>query len=252
MHLILSCLFLVFSCVRGLAAQSDNWFDPAFLEADTLESGTGFIRVPSPEVLTGGVVGASIHRYNVKLGYGLWDRVEIGITADLDGYNLQLDGSRNQLFFGRLRLLDAERFGLGLSVGVEGVGFEDLGFRSFGYLPKPSLTNLERGYVVAGGVVPFYRSLMLSVGWGGGALPAAAFFNASLVVMPGLLAMAEYDGRGTNLGLRLLVSPRAKLDLDLIRTQSLDTNLPFAEVLEHNIRFGITYTEPWPFRLGRE
>jgi hypothetical protein len=249
---MLKWFFALFMLVSlGLrAGLEDDWFDPAFIEANTLNAGTGFILVPSPEVIPGGVVSAAIHRYQVKVDYGLWNVAELGITADLDGYRLLEDGSRDQILYARARLLSVEKQGIGLSVGVDGVGFEDLGLRGLGYLPKAALENLERFYAVAGLPLPFYPSLMLSAGFGTGAMPAHYFFNLSKVVIPGLLAMGEYDGFGTNLGLRLLLSPRIKLDLDFVHTQAVDRNRPFADVLENNLRFGITYSEAWSTGLA--
>ena len=239
-------LVLILLPGSAFAGRDDNWFDPAYLEANTLHAGTGFIDMPSPEVIPGGVVSASIHRYQVKIDYGLWDLLELGLSADLDGYDVRNDALRNQLFFGRLRLLDAERFGLGLSIGVDGVGPEDLGFSSVGFTPKPSLENLQRFYAVTGAVLPFYQSMMISVGLVTGFQPPALLLNISKVVMPGMLAMAEYDGQATSLGLRVLVSPKVKLDFAVFHTQDIDPNLTFARVLDRNIRFGISYSEPWP------
>ena len=239
-------LILALCCaVRASASVDDDWFDPAFIESNAIYGGTGFILVPSPEILSSGVIAGAIHRYQVKLSYGLWDLFELGVTTDLDGYKLLADGSRNQLFFARLRLLNEEKHGIALSVGADGLGLEDLGGRSAGFLPKPSLEHLERAYAVAGAALPFYPSLMLTAGFGSGAMRPHFFFNASKVLMPGLLLMGEYDGFATNLGSRFLLSPRIKLDFDFIDCQSVDKNKPFRLVLENNVRFGITYSEPW-------
>lgn len=227
----------------------DDWFDPAFIEANTLKAGTGFILVPSPEVIPAGVISASIHRYQVKIDYGLWDLLELGVTADLDGYRLWEDGSRNQILYARARLLSYDKNGIGLSIGADGIGFEDLGGKSAGFLPKASLENLERVYAVAGLPLPFYPSLMVTAGWGSGAMPAHYFFNVAKVVMPGLLAMAEYDGFGSNFGARFLLSPRIKLDVDFTHTQEVYRETPLAKMLENNVRFGISYTEPWNLSL---
>ena len=236
---------LLLLATPAFASVEDDWFDPAFIEANTLKAGTGFILVPSPEVIPGGVVSASIHRYQIKVDYGLWDIFELGITSDLDGY-LLTDAYHNQLFYARLRLLSADKNGIGLSVGADGLGLEDFGLPA---QPKASLEHLERIYAVAGLPLPFYPSMMLTAGWGTGAMPAHYFFNVSKVMIPGLLAMAEYDGFGTNFGARFLLSPKIKLDIDFVHTQEVDGNKPFALVLENNIRFGITYSEPWSASL---
>lgn len=228
------------------AGFDDDWFDPAFIESNTLNAGTGFILVPSPEVIPDGVVSAAIHRYQVKINYGLWDILELGVAADLDGYRFFWENkSRNQVFYARARIFSAERHGIGLSLGVDGVGLEDLGAKSVGYLPKATLEPLERLYAVAGLPLPFYPSLMVTAGFGSGAMPPHYFFNVSKVVIPGLLAMAEYDGFFTNVGARFLLSPRIKLDLNFIRAQQVTLDTPLARVLDNNVWFGITYSEPW-------
>ena len=247
--LILS--LLAFLPVTASAALDDGWFDPAYLEANTLDGGTGFIEVPSPEVIPGGVVSVSIHRYEVKVDYGLWDRLELGIAANLDGYEIK-NWTQNQLFYGRLRLLDSETYGVGLSLGADGLGPSDFIGSNFHFVAKPELSHLERYYAVAGAVLPLLPSVMLTVGWETGSVPHQILLNLSKVVMPGLLAMAEYDGQGTNLGARMLLSPRVKLDLDFFHTQDLEPDQPFARVLDRNIFFGITYSEPWPARNGQD
>lgn len=249
-HLFLTLILLLPGALFG--AMDDNWFDPAYLEANTLYAGTGFIDVPSPEVIPSGILSAAIHRYQIKVDYGFWDVLELGLTADLDGYNLTKDGDRNQLYYGRLRLLSSERFGLGLSLGFDGIGPEDMGLQSFGYIPKTALEGRQRIYLVSGAVLPFYQSMMITLGWVGQVGPPALLLNISKVVMPGMLAMAEYDGKGTNLGIRILVSPTTKLDLSFYHTQDMDTNQAFARVLDRNVRFGVTYSEPWqpPTWLG--
>lgn len=227
----------------------DDWFDPAFIEANTLKGGTGFISVPSPEVIPGGVLSASIHRYQVKLDYGLWDTLEVGITADLDGYLLE-DVERNQILYARARLLSHEKHGVGLSLGVDGVGPEDLGLKSIGLNPSPRLELMERLYAVTGLPLPFYPSMMITAGWGSGAMPAHWFVNISKVLIPGLLLMAEYDGFGSNYGARFLLSERIKLDLDFINVQGVYSDSSGAKILNDHIRFGITYSEPWSSGLA--
>jgi hypothetical protein len=242
----LIAIFLLLAAHLCASLEEDDWFDPAFIEANTLTGGTGFIFVPSPEVIPGGVVSAAIHRYQIKIDYGLWDVFELGVTANLDGYHID-QAYHNQLFYGRARILSQDRNGIALSVGFDSVGLQDLGLPTE---PNPSLAGQERFYAVSGLALPFYPSLMLTAGWGAGAMPDRWFFNMSKVVIPGLLAMAEYDGVGTNFGVRFLLSPRIKLDLDLTHTQYIYSDTTMAEALESNVWFGISYTEPWNLNLA--
>jgi len=52
--------------------------------------------------------------------------------------------------------------------------------------------------------------------------------------LPGLLSIGEYDGVGTNLGFRALLSTQIKLDLAVIHLQGIDPANTFAMVLEDN------------------
>lgn len=269
---MIKCLFITFCLSLGLvsllhAGIDDDWFDPAFIEANSVNGGTGFITVPSPEVIPGGELSAAIHLYQMDLDYGLWNFIEIGFSANLRTFQQDTDIYKNELLYARMRLLSVEKEGIGLSIGVQGLGWNDLGFDSLGYIAKASLENMERYYVVAGAPLPFYPSLMVTAGYSSGVLPFYSaltvtpvtsngsqpsnyFFNLSKVVFPGLLGMIEYDGFGTNVGARLLLSPRIKLDIDFIDNQSVYTSQPFADVLHDNISFGITYTEPWSMSLA--
>jgi hypothetical protein len=245
---MLKCLIAIFLLTSATlsAGLEDDWFDPAFIEANSLEGGSGFVLVPSPEVIPGGVVSAAIHRYQVKIDYGLWDIFEFGLTANLDGYYVdQL--YHNQLFFGKARLLSLDKNGIGLSVGFESIGLQDLGVPT---LPNPNLVGQERFYVVSGLPVPFYPSLMVTAGWGAGAMPDRWFFNLSKVIIPGMLGMAEYDGFYSNFGVRFLLSTRIKLDLDLTHAQAITADTTMSDALENNVWFGITYSEPWSISLA--
>jgi hypothetical protein len=260
---MIKCFFIVClalaSCLH--AGVDDDWFDPAFVEANTAFGGTGFITVPSPEVVPQGELDAAIHLYQVAIGYGLWNYFEFGFSANLEDFEVFSDTYSNELFYAKMRLLSVEKEGIGLSIGCEGLGLNDFGIDDISFVPKArlfvpkaSLVNMEHYYVVAGAPLPFYPSLMVTAGYIGGEMTPSGFFNVSKVLIPGMLGMLEYDGVGTNVGARFLLSPSIKLDVDFINTQSVERGWndwsQFSDVLHDNINFGITYTEPWSLSLA--
>lgn len=238
-----------------------DWFDPAYLEANTQDYGTGFITVPSPSVIPHGWLSASLHRYRVKVDYGLWNAFEIGLTSDVEGYTDLRNIGQKTLAYGRLRVLNQKKHGIHLSFGANGIGWEDLGLGIAGFVPDPAFEHTEIYYAVMGRTVPGLPSMIVTLGIGGrpeytldtgnGARQTVeaetwVFGNVSQVVIDGLLVMAEVDQSVINLGLRMLLSAEIKLDLTVYDAQSIRTSNPFADVLERNIRFGISYTEKWP------
>ncbi len=128
-------------------------------------------------------------------------------------------------------------------MGWEGVGAQDLGFK---VAPLPTLANMERHYIEAGGVVPDLPMLYVCGGYGGGEQPSAGFGALAFAPFPGMACMAEYNERYTNLGVRVLLSTQIKLDLDVCQLQAMDPRAPFADVLQNNVVFGVSYSEVWP------
>ena len=242
---LLLCLLVLALPGSVRAWFEDAWFDPAFLESHQLGGGSGFIFVPSPEVLANGLTAGGLHRYKAKVGRGFWDWLELGGTVELEGWKLD-DAEKNNQLYARLALLKPSKHGLALAIGADQVGFEDLGFRNLNFVPKQSLEFDDRYYAMAGLVPSKLQMLYLAAGYIGSRTGGSAAGAAGLVLFPGLLAIGEYDGVGSNLGLRALLSTQIKLDLAVLHMQTIDAGRPFALVLENNVRFGVSYAEVWP------
>lgn len=233
----------------GLAAASwwdDAWLDPALLEAHSQEGGSGFIHVPLPQSLPNGLVTGAIHRYRLKLGRGFPHGLEAGGQVELEAWKIDELEKRN-LLYARWAPLSPARHGIGLALGVESVGLEDLGLRGLGFLPVEGLEPLDRAYAVAGGPLPKLEMLYLSVGYAGGsARPSAPLGALAFAPFPGVLLALEREAAAWHLGLRMLLSTQIKLDLSLSRMDRIRGDEPFARVLEGNLRFGVSYSERWP------
>jgi hypothetical protein len=224
----------------------DAWLDPALLEAHSLEGGSGFIHVPLPQTLRDGLLTGAIHRYRVKAGRGfpLW--LEAGLQVEVEGWSANEAEKRN-LLYARWAPLQPSRFGIGMAVGVESVGMEDLGLKNLGFLPVASLEPLERAYAVAGGPLPGLEMFYAVLGYSGGPQrPSGPMAALAFAPFAGLAFLTEHEEGYTHAGLRLLLSTQIKLDLSLNRLQSIDPARPFADVLDRNLRFGISYSEVWP------
>lgn len=248
MRRLLTLLWMALALASPLAAGwwDDAWLDPAILDAHSLEGGSGFIHVPAPQSLPNGLLTAGIHRYRVKLGRGFPWGFEAGGQMELEGWKLDEIEKRN-LLYARWTPLPPHRFGVGFSVGVESVGMEDLGLKNLGFLSNPLLEPLERAYAVAGGLVPKFDMFYWAAGYAAGRVREGAPF-AALTFAPfaGLAVMAELEDHSFHTGIRLLLSTQIKLDLSLSRLELIRGDEPFANVLERNLRFGISYSETWP------
>ena len=261
----------------------DAWLDPAVLEAVTLEGGSGFIHVPVPQSLPDGEVTAGLHAYRMAVERGFPHGLEAGMQVELDGLDQDFTTVlKRELLHARWAVLPPERYGIGLAVGIQGVGLGDLGLNTSNNgvshsnldflqsLVRPpanqsdpdqamadavargkaehlgSLQALERQYVVVGGPLPRLPMAYAVLGYDGGRIgPPQAFGALAVAPMAGTALFAEYD-RGTNVGMRLLLSTQIKMDLALSDIQGVDWGQPFDVTLVENVRFGISYSEYWP------
>lgn len=250
-------MLVLFLGLCAPARAEEDWFDPAYIQGHTVGNGTGYIAVPAARVLENNWLSGGIHRYQFKLGFGLWDRIEAGIANDLKQDVSIQDILYNVHFHGRVQLLKEEVQGVDFSAGAENIGFEaarwgrGLAFQTLSPDSSVVFGSSQLYYLVAGRTVPYFPSMMATVGYAGGSTEGV-FGNISKILFPGCLAEAEYDGRGTNLGFRALLSTQIKLDLAVYHIQDIDTQAYFGRFLERNIIFGISYTEPvqWGWLSG--
>jgi hypothetical protein len=229
----------------------DAWLDPALLQAQDVSGGTGFIHVPAPQSLPDGMDAAAIHNYQVQVGRGFKYGFEAGGTVQLDGLDpktqSEIDGwkytiaGKENLLYGRWSpLVQGPGCPIGLSVGVEGLGIQNLDPKQ---TPLASLDGLERQYVVAGGILPDLPMFYVAAGYGGGSQKSAGFGVLAFAPFPGIVAMAEYNNGVTDLGVRALLSTQIKLDLAVSGAQSLYRI--FDLVPSNHVIIGVTYCGSW-------
>lgn len=248
-------LVLLLCAARARAGfWDDAWLDPALMQAQDLSGGTGFIHVPAPQSLPDGLVTGGIHAFTLQGGRGFPYGIEAGGEIQLDGWDpatqSEVDlwndinaGKENLVYFRWSPLAQGPKCPIGLSVGVEGVGIQNLDPKQ---VPLASLDGEERQYVVAGGVLPGLPMFYAAGGYGGGSEYSSGFGALAFAPFAGMSDMVEYNDGYTDVGVRILLSTRIKLDLDLSRLQQLSPRQPFDTVLTNNVTFGVSYSEVWP------
>jgi len=250
----LLCLLCLVPDAARAGFWDDAWLDPALLQAEDLNGGSGFIHVPAPQSLPDGLLTAAIHNYQVQAGRGFFHGIEAGGLVQLDGWNPQTQsevdgwtpnvaGKENLVNFRWSPLVQGPACPIGLAVGVEGMGIQDIDYKQ---TPLASLKKLERQYVVAGGMVPDMPMLYVAGGFGGGDQKAAGFGALAFAPFAGMATMAEYNEGFTDLGVRVMLSTQIKLDLDLSHIETMRRDQPFDLVLTNNVTFGVSYSRVWP------
>ncbi|MGH7441049.1 MAG: hypothetical protein ACREKE_00090, partial [bacterium] len=104
----------------------------------------------------------------------------------------------------------------------------------------------ERQYVVAGGILPGLPMFYAAAGYGGGEQVRAPFGALAFAPFPGMSDMVEVNNGVADVGVRILLSTRIKLDLDVSDLQGMAPHQPFDLVLTDNVTFGVSYSQVWP------
>lgn len=181
-----------------------------FANASSLEGPTGYIHSPSPEVLNHKVYSIGVHKYILKGAYGISPNLEIGAIVEVEKWPPTPDLNIKYKFLQQSK--PWRGYGVNLAAGLSRQEiYFSLGRQFVGEI------NIAGGLQFGGekGLSPFmditgiYRHVM----W-----------------------LIEYHKEKCNLGCRILLSPRVKLDLFMIDLGEL------AKVGFDNFTFGVSFS----------
>ncbi|MCK5242513.1 hypothetical protein KAR34_08680 [bacterium] len=236
---IISGVLLFLTVATHASAKGEVDQATRYLERSTSLNGpTGWINIPSAALPGNGELSAGIHLNRAKINIGLIGLVEAGLffNADqlgekfrpyqnLSTWNLiekNLTAFIREAFRGhaKLKVLDQEWGVIGLSAGIE-----------------------ERDYyLVVQRFMPELSCVTFLAGWGTGRFEKG-FFGLAKTMFSGAEVLFEYDGKGINLGLRLLLAPNLILSLAGRNLDTVGEVRNLGEVISDHLMFGITYVE---------
>ncbi len=201
-----------------------------FQDALSINGSTGCIFTPDMNILSNNFLSVGIHKFDIKVNYGLFSLVEIGfksqLTIDQDWQDIFTSGQINS----KLQLFRNKYFGV--CVGSE---------TPFSAPASP--------YLVMG--LAWEKLLFGSFSnFGYGKEKYDGFFGSTgLVLYPGLMLLGEDDSRNINAGIRFLLSQRYKFDMFLTRINQFNDINSEADLLHNHLVFGLTYSEYLVFGL---
>lgn len=210
-----------------------------YLEQSTsLVGPTGWINIPSAAVPNSGQLSAGIHLNKAKLNFGLWGVLEGGFFFDADRLGANFEPYRNLSNWdlaeenipafirdafrgqGKLKVLDQDWGGVGLAVGLEE----------------------QDAYVVAQRYFAGLSRVTVVAGWGEGRF-SQGFAGLGKTLFPGAELLFEYDGRGINVGMRLLLAPNLILTYAGRNLDTIGEVQNLGQVISQHLSFGLTYVE---------
>lgn len=182
--------------------------------------GTGLIMIPNANVLGKKHHSAGIHSYNIKYNYSFFPKLEMGLKVNASDYN-EIEKIIKKITFNTKYQFLSFSNDLKFAIGEND---------KFYYLVcnkyiKDKITN---GFIEA------------NIGIGTSEIKNFSkknnlFCSISKILYSSYMIIIEYDSFGLNLGMRMLLAPRWKVDLYMINIS--DKQISFFE----KIIFGINY-----------
>ena len=196
---------------------------------------TGFAAVPHADVLPPKRWALGIHNFSPEAVVAWpWLPGELGTVTTLRENEDLGDALEEMAFNLKLRVLSEERVYASVAGGLE-----------------CSRPEKPRFFIVLDRQLPLvYGRILAGYGWrdGRGRLDGA-FYGLGVTVYRGLQLLGEYDGDDANLGVRLMLSPRIKIDALCLGLRALKRQTNVRSVFDDNLNLGLSIDmalrRPW-------
>ncbi len=213
---ILTVLVLLLAGANILHAYDVAEDYSSFLFATSIDGPTGLLGIPSTQEAMKGGYSSGIHKYNLKLNYGLIPNLEIGVMLDLQEVE---DFSKDELktiaINAKYRVLREERHFIDLAAGK----------------------NDENLYIIASKYFPNLERFAFHLGLQETDADAIKGMWGITKIARWSMFMLDYDGISYNFGVRMLLSEKMKLDFALVELKK-DNAFGFDTFM-----FGLSFSE---------
>jgi len=189
--------------------------DAPFYRAATIDGPTGLLTIPAATVLDNGYYTLAAHKYLFKCNVGLLPGLELGIRGNAEQYNKDLEQEHRIIPHGKFNFLSSSQYPLSASFGFYN---KDL-YLSFDKL----LVNFYNIYATAG--LKFQENGRWRIICG-----VSKTFARTQIVF-------DKAGETYNLGYRIMLSPKIRLEFGLINLQD------YRELDFDNFTFGLNFSE---------
>lgn len=199
---------------------------------------TGWIQVPNAGIAESGEMVVGLRQADASASLSVFGILEGGIHFQGDQLSERFEQYKNlsswertrnnvpafaaETFRGqaKLKILDQDWAEVGLAIGIDE----------------------QDPYVVAQRYFPDLSRVTVLAGWGRGRF-AQGFGGLSKSIMPGAEFMFEFDGRGVNTGLKMLLSRNLALAIAIRDINTIGEVSSLGEVIGAHFLFGISYVE---------
>jgi hypothetical protein len=200
--------------LAGKIALSDNFCSASY-------NGTmGLMNIPGSEVLDNNNLSTSIHRYNLKMNYGILSLCEIGLKTDIEGSPSIESIIRNLKYNFKLQFLKQNDNYINFAIGFEN----------------------SSNYIVFDRYFEELNGIGIIIGYGTERLNGL-FTGISKSINDYLSAMIEYDGNAYNMGFRFVFSNKIRFDIYLLSVIGDNVNYKLSDFIKKTFVIGICYTE---------
>lgn len=208
--ILIFCILLLSSLIYGAERT-----DASFYRSATIDGPTGLLTIPVAAVLDNGYYALAAHKYIFKINAGLLPGLELGVRINAEQFSDELTNTKRVIPHGKFNFITADQYPVNSSVGF---------YKQDIYLSFDKL------------LVTFYNVFITA----GVKLKENGRWRAMLglsKITANTQFLFDKEGESYNLGYRILISPKIRLEVGLLNLQHYQ-NLDF-----DNFTFGLNYSE---------
>ena len=188
---------------------------------------TGMFNIPSAEALSSNEQTISLHKYQIKYTYGVLNVLELGVRTNIENVTTFEELSRNFTFNFKVKVLNQKVNFIDFAGGGENTDY----------------------FLCIGKTIKELNNFVVLVGTGNGRFNC--FFGGISFPVDKITRIGiEYDGTDYNSGLRLILSPKMKLDFYFKGIRKMLERPYLRDIINDHVVFGISFTENLTIDLG--
>ncbi len=216
MNKIIFCLLFFFIILLPAFLFCADITDASFYRSATIDGPTGLLTIPAATVLDNGYYALAVHKYLFKFNAGLLPGLELGLRVNAEQYNSDdPEQERRVIPHGKFNFLASSQYPFSASFGF----FDKDLYLSFDKL----LVNFYNIYATSGLKLQENGRWRIILGLSKTTARTQIIFDKA--------------GETYNLGYRLMISPKIRIEIGLIDLQRY-RNLDF-----DNFIFGLNFSE---------
>lgn len=207
------------------------------VEIPAMHGTAGYIKNPSGYTHNENTYSLGIHKFGFKANYGLFGIIDLGLFFDFSESSDILKVVQLGDINVKVKIIDEETMFVTAAAGIERLPFS---------MGAPDNWSACRLYFAASKQIENFSFGIGIAQQLHGAIDLSSWdflADAAMIVNDTVLAVAEYDGRGFNAGVKISMNYNISVELLVVNIGGFEASARTGSILRDHFVFGITYRQ---------